>query len=386
MSISPTQSLGSSDRPADAFVEPASNIRPLVDVSLLHQDIDDVETVRAAHRWYEHLIALWAPGVIEAANDTGILSVLADGPVTSAEVAAACATDPRGTRVLLDALCAYDLLERTPGATGTVIYHLSEDAGTCLLPGGMYSLAGKMAYDRRVAWPAWRDFAAAVRTGSYTDSGSERTNQISGEDYEDLVYGINFWAPPVVKILADALKTWGWAAGTPRHMLDVGCGTGVYGQLLARRIPELTVAGLDIERITKLAAQQAGRLGVEDRFHPLPLDFLNEDWGTGFDLVFFANIFHLQTPETAAQLMRKAAAAVSPTGIIAITDHIVDDAAEGQSTQNRFFRLFAASMLATGGGDSYQLAEYDAWLQDVGLKRIDLLDTPMHRILLATCQ
>jgi hypothetical protein len=51
--------------------------------------------------------------------------------------------------------------------------------------------------------------------------------------------------------------------------------------------------------------------------------------------------------------------------------------------QNRFFRLFAASMLATGGGDAYTVHDYDQWLADAGLRRVALLDTPMHRVLLA---
>jgi len=35
------------------------------------------------------------------------------------------------------------------------------------------------------------------------------------------------------------------------------------------------------------------------------------------------------------------------------------------------------------GHDSYRLAEYDSWLQDAGLKRIEFPGAPMHRILLA---
>lgn len=385
MSLSPgNQSIASSRSSKAVLTGRADNILPLVDTSLLPSEIDDAETIRAAHRWYEHLVALWAPGVIEAAHDTGIFYALANGPLTSAQVADKCETDPRATRILLDALYAYELIVRTSDPTGRAIYQFPVSARECLLPGGIYSLAGKIAYDRRLAWEAWRGFATAVRTGSHSYNGSEQLNQISEEDYEHLIYGINFWAPPVVEILADALETWTWTSDRPHTMLDVGCGTGLYGQLLARRFPTLSVTGLDVERITQLAAKQAIALDVGDRFRPLALDFQNDEWGTGFDLIFFGNIFHLQTPETAIQLMHKAAAALSPTGIVAITDHIVDDDNGEQSTQNRFFRLFAASMLATGGGDAYRLEQYDSWLKDVDLKRIDLLDTPMHRILLAT--
>ena len=334
---------------------------------------------------YEHLIALWAPGVIEAAYDLGVFQSLAERPLTSAEVADARGTDPRATRVLLDALYAYDLLERTSDLHGTPIYVLPEEARRCLLPEDIYSLSGKIAYDRRLSWGAWRNLAIAVRTGSYTKNGSNRINQISENDYESLVKGINFWAPPIVSILAEALEYLGWpAADKSYRMLDVGCGTGLYGQLLARRISSLSVTGLDIDRIIPIAVAQAERLRVGDRFNAVITDFHDDDWGNGFDLIFFANIFHLQTPETAAQLVRKAARALAPSGFVAITDHIVVNDCDSQAIQDRFFRLFSASMLATGGGDTYRVDEYDQWLAEAGLMRIALLDTPMHRILLAT--
>jgi len=361
-----------------------AGIHKLVDLSLLPDDTGEQRTVRAAHRWYEHLIALWAPGVIEAAHDLGVFRVLSEGPLTSAEVATACGTDARATRVLLDALYAYELIDRTSGLDDTAIYIFPEYAHECLLPGGIYSLSGKIAYDRRLAWAAWRDLAQAVRTGSYTESGSDRLNQISEKEYEQLVRGINFWAPPVVSILADALERRGWSAAKKTYrVLDVGCGTGLYGQLLARQISSVSVTGIDVERILSIANAQAESLGVGKRFRGVALDFQNEDLGEGYDLVFLANIFHLQTPDSAAHLAVKCAAALAPDGIVAIADHIVTDDFGGQSTQDRFFRLFAASMLASGGGDAYPIQDYDAWLTRAGLKRIALLDAPMHRILLA---
>lgn len=362
-----------------------AGIHHLVDASMLPDGSGEHGIIRAAHRWYEHLIGMWAPGVIEAAHDLGVFQALAEGPMTSAEVAAACRSDARATRVLLDALYAYELIDRTTGLDDTTIYIFPEDAHGCLLPGGIYSLSGKIAYDRRLAWAAWRNLAGAVRTGSYTENGSDRLNQISEAEYEQLVGGINFWAPPVVSILADALERRGWsAADKPYRMLDVGCGTGLYGHLLTRRIPSVSVTGIDVERIVSIANAQAESLGVGDRFTGVALDFQNDCWGNDFDLVFFANIFHLQTSGSAAQLACKAAAAVAPDGIVAIADHIITDDFGGQSTQDRFFRLFAASMLASGGGDAYRVQEYDAWLAEAGLKRIALLDAPMHRILLAT--
>ena len=358
-------------------------LAPLVDASLLPDGEGDQAVVRAAHRWYEHLIALWAPAIIETAYDLGVFSVLAQGPLTSGDVADAVGADHRAMRVLLNGLFAYGLLERDANADDSVVYVLPDDARECLLPGGLYSLSGKISYDRRLAWSAWQTLADAVRSGARAPDGSERCNQISESLYQALVSGINFWAPPIVGVLVAALEKMGWSDGRAMRMLDVGCGAGIYSHLLAKRFPGLSATGLDVGGIVPLAVEQAARLNVADRFTAVVCDFFVDAWGTGFDLVFFANIFHLQTPETARILIGKAAEAVAGHGLVAIVDHIVQEDTGSLSTQDRFSRLFAASMLATGGGDTYTVDDYDCWLADYGLRRLDLLDTPMHRIMLA---
>lgn len=366
--------------PGDTTATTSANLTPLVDnVHLVGVDVES----RAAHRLYEHLIALWAPGVIEAAHDLGVFSALTAGPATAVELAGTLGTDVRATRVLLDGLSAYDVVRRGHDADGRAVFALPPELHGVFSPDGLYSLAGKISHDRTMAWDAWRNLAENVRTGARDATGGQRVNQISEEAYTALVRGINFWAPPIVQVLADALRQLGWSTGESAHVLDVGCGTGIYSQLLLHEFPALTASGLDTGRITAIAAQQAQQLGVADRFRVVVKDFWNDDWGTDIDLALFVNIFHLQTPESARELLLKSAKGLAQGGLIAIADHIVDDDGGAGSVQNRFFRLFAASMLATGGGDAYALHDYDQWLADSELRRVALLDTPMHRVLLA---
>ncbi|NGO71888.1 class I SAM-dependent methyltransferase [Streptomyces sp. SB3404] len=360
----------------------SSNHTPLVDPTRFPAVADG--EVRAAHRLYEHLIGIWAPGVIEAAQDLGAFAALTEGPATAAALAETLGTDLRATRVLLDGLSAYDVVQRTRGADGQAVYTLPAELHGVFAPDGLYSLAGKIGHDRNVAWSAWRNLARNVRDGARTSDGAEQLNQISEEDYTSLVRGINFWAPPIVRPLAERLRTTGWGTGSGRTLLDVGCGTGIYSHLLLKEFPELSATGLDVGRIVPIAEAQAAQLGVADRFRCVTGDFWNDEWTGDTDLALFVNIFHLQTPESARDLLLKSAKALSDDGVIAIADHIVDEEEGEDSTQNRFFRLFAASMLATGGGDAFTVHDYDQWLSDAGLRRVGLLDTPMHRVLLAS--
>lgn len=353
----------------------------LVAHELLPAYSSEQRTVRAAHHLYESLIQLWSPGVIEAAHDLGVFTALADGPATARGLAAALGTDTHATRVLLEALVVFRVLEHGDDTGAGREYRLSEEMRDCLLPGLTYSLCGKIAYDRQLAWDAWRHLADRVRTGSRDSDGRPAGNQISAEEYESLVGGINFWAPPIVDTLVRALETLGWSAEQARFSLDVGCGAGLYSQLLLQHFPRLEATGFDVPEIIPLARRQAARLGVADRFAGVECDFTNADWGTGFDLIMFANIFHLQTREAAQDLLLRASKAISDDGLIAIADQMVDDRVD--SPQGRFAKLFAVSMLATGGGDAYEVDDYEEWLRASGLETVALLDAPMHRILIA---
>lgn len=364
--------------------EPSPNIRALADTMLLPGHGFQHDVVTAAHRVYEHLVAIWAPGVIEAAHDLGVFAELSAGAATAGQLAERLGTDGRATRVLMDALYAYDIVERTTGPGAPPSYRLPDAIRECLLPGGLFSLAGKIAYDRRLAWQAWRGFADAVRRGSQDDSGGEALNQISVDEYESLVSGINFWAPPIVEVLRQGLVEYGWPVERAVRVVDVGCGTGLYSQLLLREFPQWNAVGLDVERIVPLAGAQAEELGVAARFDAMACDFWRDSWGRNVDLIMLANIFHLQTPESAETLVRLAAEALAEDGVLCIVDHVVDDQRTAKSVQDRFALLFAASMLATGGGDAYTLNDYDDWFARYGLRRVRILETPMHRILLGT--
>lgn len=353
-----------------------------MDYSFLSSTTAEHKTIRAAHQVYEHLIGLWATSVIETAHDLGIFERLAERPGTADELSKDLATNQRATRVLLNGLLAYGLVECS--RTGSESrYSLPAEFRQALAVSGLVSLAGKMAHDKNIAWNAWRGLGDAVRNGTRDQSGVDRTNQISEGDYQDLAGGINFWAPPIVDVLSSALAESGWKKDRSVSVLDVGCGTGLYSQLLLQRFPSWTAEGIDAPRIIELATAQAQQLGVAERFSGTVRDFWQDGWGEVVDLILFANIFHLQTDDSVQKLMRSAADTLAPDGLICIADQVVVDEARPDTPQDRFAMLFAASMLATGGGDAYSLSTYDQWLSEAGLERVAVLDAPMHRLLIA---
>jgi len=116
------------------------------------------------------------------------------------------------------------------------------------------------------------------------------TTRISAREYESLVRGINFWAPAVVHALTRRLHESGWDPDQTASLLDVGCGTGMYGQLSLADFGRLSAVGVDVARIPPLAVEQSEQPGGASGFRPAQLDFRQDGWGTGFDLVLFGNI------------------------------------------------------------------------------------------------
>jgi SAM-dependent methyltransferase len=343
----------------------------------------DALGVHAAHELYERLIGLWAPAIIEAAHDLGVFAQLAQAPAGAGDLSRALATDAQATRVLLDALHAYGMVDRVRTENDGYHYELPRHIAECATAAGSLSLVGKFLHDRHRAWPAWQRLADTVRHGAHRSDGGWSENLISAADYQALARGISFWAPPIVELLGAELERLGWGREQARSVLDVGCGAGAYVHLLLRRFPRWRGRGLDVESIVEIAGKGAYEQGVGERFTPLVGDFWTTPWPTNQDLVVFGNIFHLEPRARAQQLAHLAARSVAPGGLVCIIDQIRVGEDERSNPQDRFAVLFAASMLATGGGDTYRLETYDGWLTHAGLERVSLVDAPMHRILLA---
>src|SRR5690606_179040 len=79
--------------------------------------------------------------------------------------------------------------------------------------------------------------------------------------------------------------------GEIRSLMDVGCGSGVYGIEIAKAHPALRVTLLDLAAMAGEAARYVERAGLSARVATHPCNMFEEDWPTGHDAHFFANVF-----------------------------------------------------------------------------------------------
>jgi hypothetical protein len=287
------------------------------------------------------------------AVQSGILSSLASGERTAADVARDCGTVERPTRLVLEALVALDLAERS--GTG---YRLSSLA--FLLLSGTY---------RNLGDEFWAHLPALLKTGQPLVRMDDAAQ--SEMHYQAQAAILGWMLSPAAARAADLLVD----SLPPRAaILDLGAGSAIWSLTLASRTPDATVTAVDWPAVLEVAGEKAQELGLSDRlttiagnFHEIPLPQRQ------FDLAFLANVTHLLTPEQNVVLLSKARSALKLRGRVAIIDVFPG---QPQGDINR--TLYAIGLaLRTEQGHVYSLAELEPLLMAAGFNKPQLLPLPV---------
>jgi len=289
--------------------------------------------------------------------ELGIFEHLAGGAAEAAAIAAATHADERGTRILLEALAAMGLLE-VKGKT----YHLTPVADAFLVrsrPAYLGDIARILVNDR--FWEGFRRLPEAVQKGGAVFPDHAET---PGHPFwENFARYSAATAGPAAEGLAGILAPWA-EARRPLEVLDVACGTGLYGFTLAQRQPHARVWSLDWPNVLAITQTYAQRLGVLDRVQFIEGDAFDAPLGGPYDLAILSHIFHHFSEERSTELLRHIAGALKPDGRVAIHDFVYG---EEPPTENPFPRLFSVLMLIwTREGESYPLSVYQRMLAATG--------------------
>jgi cyclopropane fatty-acyl-phospholipid synthase-like methyltransferase len=161
-----------------------------------------------------------------------------------------------------------------------------------------------------------------------------------------------------------------------RRMLDVGGGWGHFSQAFCRREPEIRATVLDRPEVVERARAEIADSEFANTIEFLPGDYLDTDYGTGFDLVLFANILHQETADRAEELVRKGAEALSPRGRVAVVDFAIDD----ERREHLLGALFAINMRSFG--DTWTEPQIRGWMETADLGNFERIDVGPDRWIL----
>ena len=275
-------------------------------------------------------------------------------------VARALGTDPRATETLLNALTAMELLEKR-GQT-----FLNGPLAVRFLVAGARDDSRAALRHTVHLWSRWSTLTECVRRGtSVTYEEMEERGEGWTEAFIAAMHkNAAFRAPLVARVIG---------LGGVRRMLDVGGGSGAYAIAFAEAQPGLEAEIFDLSTVVPIAQRYIQQAGVVDRVRTRVGDLRSDGFGTGYDLVLFSAICHMNSPEENRAMLTRAFAALAPSGRVVIHDFILNPDKAGPRTG----ALFALNMLVgTRAGSSYSGEEYAAWLREAGFAQVERVELP----------
>jgi 2-polyprenyl-3-methyl-5-hydroxy-6-metoxy-1,4-benzoquinol methylase len=161
----------------------------------------------------------------------------------------------------------------------------------------------------------------------------------------------------------------------PMKVLDIAAGHGMFGIGIATRHPGAEIVALDWPAVLEVAAENAEKAGVSDRFTGLPGSAFDQPLGDGYDVVLLTNFLHHFDQATCTDLLRRVHAALNEGGSAVALEFVPNDGRVSPPEQ----AFFAIIMLATtAAGDAYTFAELQAMAADAGFRHSEL-----HRLTMA---
>jgi len=305
---------------------------------------------------------LWAAGVLKGAVQLQIFDHLATSPQEVDTLSQVTGAAPQPLQILLDALVALGFLARGPQG-----YSLTPVSAAFLVssqPTYLGSFVDEIL-ENATLFDVYKDYRRVVTEGYRRDLWEYETG--SHERVGHIVRALFPLGYPVAQAIADHL---GWTPDHPAalRLLDVGCGSGVYGLVALTRLPHAHLTAQDWPLIIPVVQEFATQLGVASRVQTLAGDMRTVDFGGPYDAIYLGHILHNYPEETCRALLSKCLGVVTPGGRVIVVEFL----AEAGRPESLFAWLFSTLMYGTQGTRSFSAAEIGQLLRDCGAIRTEV--------------
>ena len=314
--------------------------------------------------------AYWESQTLLTANRLRVFDCLADGARSADEVAAALQLDPRSTALLLRACVGLGLLRQESDR-----FDNTPTAATFLVSRSPAFMGNVIRYSDQL-YATWGKLEDALRTGkpalpaqSYLGDDPARTR--------GFVVAMHERALGIARALVPVLDLSG-----RKSMLDVGGGPGTYSVLLTERFPGLRAEVLELPGVAAVARELVAAAGASDRVLLRDGDYHTSDFGSGKDVVLMSGMFHRESEPACRGLIERAAACLSPGGLLVVSDVFTDPG----GAHPTFASMFGLNMMLTAAdGGVHADADVSRWMADCGFVELRMVPLPPplpHRVVM----
>ncbi len=291
--------------------------------------------------WLRRISAFAPSRIILTANNYRIFDYLEGKGKKAVTLAKAIGTDKRATELLLNSLVAVGLLEKKEGN------YRNAGVASRYLVKGKADYQGDILKHNDILWDNWSGLDEVVRTG--------RPSRKS-RDHESFILGMHNLALQKVKVVMKNLDLKG-----TKKVLDLGGGPGTYSLAFARKKMDVTL--LDFPDTLKISKRVIAASGMEKKIRLLPGDFMTDELGNGYDMIFISQIFHAYSPDECGALLRKCRTSLQKGGRVVVQEFYLDES----RTNPLQGAVFAINMLVnTPRGRTYTPDEMSAWMKKAG--------------------
>ncbi len=280
-----------------------------------------------------------------------IFTVISEGAKSSEDVSKLISSDIKATDRLMNALCALNLLEKYNGKFSNTNF------SSKFLVKGKPDFISNMMHAVNL-WDSWSRLTSIVRNGK----GTSKVTSGSKNWLENFIEAMHYRALKQVPGDIDMLDL------TNVHtVLDVGGGSGAYSMGFVKAKEDINAVVFDLPDVVPLTQKYISNAGLQDKIKTIKGNYLHDDLGSGYDLIFLSAIVHSNSFDENKRLIQKSADALNSGGQIVIQDFAMNE----ERTSPASGTFFALNMLVnTQGGDTYTEKEIYSWLENADLKEI----------------
>jgi 2-polyprenyl-3-methyl-5-hydroxy-6-metoxy-1,4-benzoquinol methylase len=315
---------------------------------------------------FDTLNAYQRAAALKGAIELDVFTGIGEGADAAEALAKRSKADARAMRILCDYMVILGFLTKADHR-----YSLTPDSAAFLdrrSPACLASVAGFLANEDVI--DKYKDIADLVRKGGMLDEDkhtADPNNPIWVEFARSMAPMQGMVAEGVARLLKmDSAPKW--------KVLDIAAGHGMYGITVATHNSKAEIYAVDWPAVLQVAKEHARGAGVEARYHTLPGNAFEVDFGSGYDLVLLTGFLHHFDPATIERLLRKVHSSLAPGGRAVTVEFVPNE----DRVTPPIVAAFAMVMLGvTRSGDAYPFSEYDRMFRNAGFSSNERLHLPM---------
>jgi len=293
--------------------------------------------------------------IILTALELELFTAVGDGAKTSADVSKIISSNVRATDRLMNVLCNMNLLEKENEK-----FSNTEFSSRYLVKNSPDYISNLMHASN--LWDSWSNLTEITKEGK-TIGRDAAKNKWKENFIEAMHYRASREAPKDLNNLD--------LTGV-KCVLDLGGGSGAYAMQFIKLKKDIKATVFDLPDVIPLTLKYISANGFEGKINTIKGNYLYDDIGSGYDLIFLSAIIHSNSFEENKRLIKKCADALNANGQIVIQDYAMDE----DRLTPEVGALFAINMLVnTKGGDTFTQEEIFSWLRDAGINDIKRNET-----------